>query len=61
MSKVITYSSTLNSNASLEQGLKALSEYLYKEGAIKVETKWDPELNTDRTCYKIDVLIETGK
>lgn len=61
MSKVITYSSTLNSNASLEQGLKALSEYLYKEGAIKVETKWDPELNTDRTCYKIDVLIETEK
>lgn len=61
MSKIITYSSTLNSHASLEQGLKALSEYLYKEGAIKVETKWDPELNTDRTCYKIDVLIETKK
>lgn len=61
MSKVITYSSTLNSNASLGEGLKALAEYLYKEGAIKVETKWDPELNTDRTCYKIDVLIETKK
>lgn len=54
-----TYSSTLNSTASLELGLKALAKYLYQEGAIKVETKWDPELNTDRTCYKIDVLIET--
>ena len=58
MPKVITYSSTLNSNASREYGLKTFAEYLYKEGAIKVETKWDPELNTDRTCYKIDVLIE---
>lgn len=56
-----TYSSTLNSTASLELGLKALAKYLYQEGAIKVETKWDPELNTDRTCYKIDVLIETEK
>ena len=61
MSMIKTYSSTLNSHASLELGLKALAEYLYKEGAIKVETKWDPELNTDRTCYKIDVLIETEK
>lgn len=61
MSKVITYSSTLSSNTSLECGLKALAEYLYKEEAIKVETKWDPELNTDITCYKIDVLIETEK
>ena len=58
MSKVITYSSTLNSNAPLGEGLKALGEYLYKEGAIKVETKWDPKLNTDRTCYKIDVVID---
>lgn len=56
-----TYSSTLNSTASLELGLKALAKYLYQEGAIKVETKWDPKLNTDRTCYKIDVLIETEK
>ena len=61
MSKVITYSTTLNSNASLECGLKAFAEYLYKSGAIKVETKWDTKLNTDRTCYKIDVLIETEK
>ena len=61
MSTIKTYSSTLNSTASLECGLKALAEYLYKEGAIKVETKWDPELNTDRTCYKIDVLVETEK
>lgn len=61
MSKITTYSSTLNSTASLEQGLKALSEYLYKEGAIKIETKWDPELNTDRTCYKIDVVREKPK
>lgn len=59
MSKVITYSTTLNSNASLEYGLKAFAEYLYKSGAIKVETKWDPKLNTDRTCYKIDAVIET--
>ena len=59
MSMIKTYSSTLNSTASLELGLKALAKYLYQEGAIKVETKWDPELNTDRTCYKIDVLIET--
>lgn len=57
MSKIITYSSTINSNASLECGLKALAKYLYQEGAIKVETKWDPELNTDRTCYKIDVVV----
>ena len=61
MSTIKTYSSTLNSTASLECGLKALAEYLYKEGAIKVETKWDPKLNTDRTCYKIDVLVETEK
>lgn len=61
MSTIKTYSSTLNSHASLECGLKALAKYLYQEGAIKVETKWDPELNTDRTCYKIDVLIETEK
>ena len=61
MSKITTYSSTLNSNAPLGTDLKALAEYLYKEGAIKVETKWDPELNTDRTCYKIDVVIETEK
>ena len=61
MSTIKTYSSTLNSNATLEYGLKALAKYLYQEGAIKVETKWDPELNTDRTCYKIDVLIETEK
>ena len=59
MSKVITYSTTLNSNASLEIGLKAFVEYLYKEGVIKVETKWDPKLNTDRTCYKIDAVVET--
>ena len=59
MQKVTTYSSTLNSNASLEYGLKALAKYLYQEGAIKVETKWDPKLNTDRTCYKIDAVIET--
>ena len=59
MSKVITYSTTLNSNASLEIGLKAFVEYLYKEGVIKVETKWDPKLNTDRTCYKIDAVLET--
>lgn len=58
MSKVITYSSTLNSNAPLEEGLIALAKYLYKEGAIKVETKWDSELNIDRTCYKIDTVIE---
>lgn len=58
MTIIKTYSSTLNSSASLECGLKALAMYLYKEGAIKVETKWDPELNTDRTCYKIDVEIE---
>lgn len=61
MPKIITYSSTLNSNASLGEGLKALATYLYKEGAIKVETTWDPELNTDRTCYKIDVVIENEK
>ncbi|MEE1516163.1 MAG: hypothetical protein UF228_01025 [Lachnospiraceae bacterium] len=61
MSTIKTYSSTLNSTASLELGLKALAKYLYQEGAIKVETKWDPELNTDRTCYKIDVLIEPEK
>lgn len=61
MQKITTYSSTLNSNASLECGLNTLAKYLYQEGAIKVETKWDPELNTDRTCYKIDVLIETEK
>lgn len=59
MSKVITYSTTLNSSASLECGLKAFAEHLYKSGAIKVETKWDPKLNTDRTCYKIDAVIET--
>ena len=53
-----TYSSTLNSTASLELGLKALAKYLYQEGAIKVETKWDPELKRDRTCYKIDAVIE---
>lgn len=58
MSKITTYSSTLNSTASLECGLKALAKYLYKEGAIKVETNWDPELNIDRTCYKIDAVIE---
>ena len=58
MSTIKTYSSTLNSNASLECGLNALAKYLYQEGAIKVETKWDPKLNTDRTFYKIDVLIE---
>lgn len=57
MQKVTTYSSTLNSSASLEYGLKALAKYLYQEGAINVETKWDPELNTDRTCYKIDVVV----
>ena len=61
MSIIKTYSSTLNSNASLELGLKALAKYLYQEGAIKVETKWDPKLNTDRTCYKIDVVTETEK
>lgn len=61
MSIIKTYSSTLNSHASLECGLKALAKYLYEEGVIKVETKWDPKLNTDRTCYKIDVLIETEK
>lgn len=61
MPKVITYSSTLNSQAPLEHGLKVFAEYLYKEGAIKVETKWDPELNRDRTCYKIDAVIETEK
>lgn len=61
MAKIVTYRTTINSQASLEAGLHALADYLYKEGAIKVETKWDPELNTDRTCYKIDVLIETEK
>ena len=61
MQKVVTYSSTLNPNAPLEYGLKAFAKYLYKEGVIKVETKWDPKLNTDRTCYKIDVVIETKK
>lgn len=61
MATIKTYSSTLNSTASLECGLKALAKYLYQEGAIKVETKWDPELNTDRTCYKIDVLVEPEK
>ena len=61
MQKVTTYSSTLNSNAPLEYGLKVFAEYLYKEGAIKVETKWDPELKKDRTCYKIDAVIETEK
>lgn len=61
MPKIITYSSTLNSQAPLEYGLKALAEYLYKEGAIKVETKWDPELKRDRTYYKIDAVIETEK
>lgn len=59
MQKVVTYSTTLNSSASHELGLKAFAEYLYKSGAIKVETKWDPKLNTDRTCYKIDVVVET--
>ena len=58
MQKVTTYSSTLNSNATLEYGLKAFAEYLYKEGAIKIETKWDSELKRDRTCYKIDAVIE---
>ena len=61
MSKVTTYSSTLNSKAPLEEGIKALAKYLYKEGAIKVDTKWDPKLNIDRTCYKIDVVVETEK
>ena len=58
MSKVITYSSTLNSNATLEFGLKDLAKYLYEEGVIKVETKWDPELKRDRTCYKINAVKE---
>lgn len=39
MQKVVTYSTTLNSNAPLEHGLKAFADYLYKAGAIKVETK----------------------
>ena len=59
MQKVVTYSTTLNSNAPLEHGLKAFADYLYKSGAIKIETKWDPKLNTDRTCYKIDAVVET--
>ena len=58
MSKVITYSSTLNSNATLEFVLKSLAKYLYEEGVIKVETKWDPELKMDRTCYKINAVKE---
>ena len=61
MAKVITYSTTLNANAPLEYGLKAFAENLYKKGTIKIKTKWDPELNADRTCYEIDVLIETEK
>ena len=58
MSTIKTYSSTLNSTASLECGLKALAKYLYEEGVIKVETKWDPELKRDRTCYKINAVKE---
>ena len=58
MAKIVTYRTTVNSQASLEAGLRALADYLYKEGAIKVETKWDPELNTNRTVYKIDVEID---
>ena len=59
MAKIVTYRTTVNSQASLEIGLRALADYLYKEGAIKVETKWDPKLNTNRTCYKIDAMVET--
>ena len=44
MAKVITYSTTLNANAPLEYGLKAFAEHLYKKGAIKVKTKWDPRI-----------------
>lgn len=58
MTKIVTYSNTVNSEASLELGIHTLADYLYKEGAIKVETKWDPELNTNRTVYKIDVKID---
>lgn len=57
MSKIVTYSTTINSSAPLEAGIHNLANYLYKEGAIKVETKWDPELRTDRTVYKIDVVV----
>lgn len=57
MRKIITYSTTINSDASVEVGIHNLAAYLYKEGAIKVETKWDPELQTNRTVYKIDVVI----
>ena len=55
MAKIVTYRTTVNSQASLELGLHALVDYLYKEGVIKVETKWDPDLKTNRTVYKIDV------
>ena len=57
MQKVITYSTTVNSHAPLEVGIQKLSDYLYKEGAIKVETKWDPELKTNRTVYSIEVVV----
>ena len=58
MSKIITYSTTINSNAPLEMGLRHLANHLFKNGAIKVETKWDPTLNTNRTVYKIDVEVD---
>ena len=57
MPKIVTYSTTVNSHVHLEVGIHNLADYLYKEGAIKVETKWDPELNRDRTVYKIDVVV----
>ena len=61
MAKIVTYRTTVNSNVFIEIGIHALADYLYKEGAIKVETKWDPELKTNRTTYIIDVEIDKEK
>lgn len=48
---------TVNSDVPTKVALESLTDYLYKQGAIKIQTKWDSTLNIERTYYQVETIM----
>lgn len=57
MAKIIRHTVTVNSDAPTKVALELLADYLYKQGAIKIQTKWDSTLNIERTHYQVETVM----
>ena len=46
-----------SADTDLDKGLNLLANYLYKQGAVKIKTFWDSELNQNRIKYIIEAVV----